>query len=140
MTCLDDARFTSNLLSFCIQPDEGIHLRFETKVPDTVQESRSVVMDFHYQEYYGSQGLPEAYERLLVDALKGDASLFSRADEIELAWRLIDPLILIQPAEGDRVLESYPRGEWGPPAADALLSRDGRSWHFGCAEHGPVSS
>jgi glucose-6-phosphate 1-dehydrogenase len=127
--------FSSNLLSFCIQPDEGIHLKFETKKPDTVQESRSVEMDFHYQEYYGSQGLPEAYERLLLDALKGDASLFSRADEIELAWRLIDPLVSSSEGAAGPTLESYPTGSWGPPGADALLSREGRSWHFGCSDH-----
>jgi glucose-6-phosphate 1-dehydrogenase len=97
-------------------------------------------MDFHYQEYYGSQGLPEAYERLLVDALKGDASLFSRADEIELAWKLIDPLNSNSPTAGGPTLEIYPRGGWGPPAADALLRRDGRNWHLGCIDHAQNTS
>ena len=125
--------FTPNFLSICIQPDEGIQLRFETKVPDTVAESRSVNMSHSYREAFPGIALPDAYERLLLDALKGDAALFTRNDGIEKAWRLVDPII-----EGWRVspqvssLETYPRGSWGPEAADALLARGGHAWRMGC--------
>ena len=124
--------FTPNILSLCIQPDEGMHLKFEIKVPDSVQESRSVDMDFHYRDAFSETALPEAYERLLLDALKGDASLFARSDGIELAWKLIDPFI-----QDDSLLEAnklavYEPGSWGPASADDLLTRDGRVWRLGC--------
>ncbi|MCJ7825554.1 MAG: glucose-6-phosphate dehydrogenase, partial [Anaerolineales bacterium] len=124
--------FTPNILSLCIQPDEGMHLKFEIKVPDSVQESRSVDMDFHYRDAFSETALPEAYERLLLDALKGDASLFARSDGIELAWKLIDPVI-----QGDSSLEAnemtvYEPGSWGPAGADDLLTHDGRVWRLGC--------
>ncbi|MRR10646.1 glucose-6-phosphate dehydrogenase, partial [bacterium] len=85
--------FTPNILSLCIQPDEGIHLRFEAKLPDSDQEMRSVDMDFHYRSSFDG-ALPEAYERLLLEALEGDASLFTRSDAIDAAWRLLDPVLL----------------------------------------------
>ena len=84
---------TPNMLVLYLQPDEGVHLRFEAKVPDTIAETRSVDMEFHYAEAFGPTAIPEAYERLLLDALQGDASLFTRADEVETAWSLIDPVI-----------------------------------------------
>ena len=77
---------TPNMLVLYLQPDEGVHLRFEAKAPDTVAETRSVDMEFHYAEAFGPTAIPEAYERLLLDALQGDASLFTRADEVETAW------------------------------------------------------
>ena len=124
--------FTPNILAISIQPDEGVHLRFETKVPDTYQESRSVEMEFHYSETFGRGALPEAYERLLLDALKGDASLFSRSDEIELAWKLIDPVIQSRGSPQAPPLTSYEPGSWGPVEADQLLAREGRVWRIGC--------
>lgn len=129
-----DYNFTPNYLSLCIQPDEGIHLKFEAKVPDSTLETRSVNMDFHYHTSFGSIELPEAYERLLLDAIKGDAALFARSDEIETAWRLIDPVIQ-ESERPDSPVTSYTPGEWGPDEADRLLHRDGRSWHMGCSEH-----
>jgi len=131
-----DYNFTPNILSLCIQPDEGIHLKFEAKVPDSAQETRSVDMDFHYRESFGGDALPEAYERLLIDAMRGDASLFARSDEIELAWKLIDPIIA-----GDTLLEApplsdYQPGSWGPQEADELLNRDDNTWRMGCLMHG----
>lgn len=125
--------FTPNFLSICIQPDEGIQLRFETKVPDTVAESRSVNMSHSYHEAFPDIALPDAYERLLLDALKGDAALFARNDGIENAWRLMDPIIQGWDAS-PRVspLETYPRGSWGPEAADALLAKGGHAWRMGC--------
>ncbi|MFN2230780.1 MAG: glucose-6-phosphate dehydrogenase, partial [Anaerolineae bacterium] len=86
-------RMAPNILSLCLQPDEGIHLQFEAKVPGAGMKTRSVDMDFHYDDDFAAESLPEAYERLLLDAIQGDASLFARADEIELAWGLIDPII-----------------------------------------------
>lgn len=82
-----------NILVLYLQPDEGVHLRFEAKAPDTVAESRSVDMEFHYAEAFGRTAIPESYERLLLDALQGDASLFTRADEVDSAWSLIDPIL-----------------------------------------------
>jgi len=125
--------FTPNYLSICIQPDEGIQLRFETKVPDTAAESKSVNMSHWYREAFPDISLPDAYERLLLDALKGDASLFARNDGIEAAWRLIDPILrgwdqLPQSAP----LYTYSKNSWGPEAADNLITRDGHKWRMSC--------
>jgi len=121
-----------NLLSLCIQPDEGIHLKIETKVPDTIQETRSVEMEFHYRTSFGENAIPEAYERLLLDAINGDASLFARNDEIEFAWQLIDPLTQSTKRTQNQVIEIYPRGSWGPQNATTLLQRDGKTWRHFC--------
>lgn len=122
-----------NAIDICIQPDEGIHLRFEAKVPDMQAKTRSVDMEFHYADEFGPGSIPDAYERLLLDALKGDASLFTRADTIELAWALIDRFT--EGWQGDKApqLAQYERGSWGPEAADQLLAEDGREWTLGCA-------
>jgi glucose-6-phosphate 1-dehydrogenase len=121
--------FTPNMLTIGIQPDEGVHLRFETKVPDTVAESRSVNMDFSYRGAFPEVALPDAYERLLLDALKGDASLFSRNDSIEQAWRLVDPILFgWRQAPELSPLRTYAPGTWGPSAADELLAREDHVW------------
>jgi glucose-6-phosphate 1-dehydrogenase len=137
-----DYTFTPNLLTLCIQPDEGIHLKFETKVPGSPQETSSVDMEFHYSSSFGYGALPDAYERLLLDALKGDASLFTRSDEIELAWGLVDPIIQLceGQAPGAPELTAYEPGSWGPPEADGLPKRDGRVWRVGCSDHEPGQS
>ncbi len=116
-----------NHLSLCIQPDEAIHLNFATKIPGAGMRVEPVDMKFHYGRHFGETALPEAYERLLLDALQGDASLFIRADEIELAWGLIDPL-----TEARRPT-LYPVGSWGPPEAEALIAPEQSAWHTGCA-------
>lgn len=123
-----DADFTPNILSMRIQPDEGIHLRFEAKVPDSNQDMRSVDMDFNYTSSFTGTLLPEAYERLLLEALAGDASLFTRSDAIELSWSLIDPVIQGWEAQDTPELVIYRPGSWGPRAADELLARDGNKW------------
>jgi glucose-6-phosphate 1-dehydrogenase len=123
-----------NILSICIQPDEGIHLSFDAKVPDSSREIRAVDMNFHYRTSFEGV-LPDAYERLLLDALKGDASLFTRSDSIEVCWRLVDPVIQGWERRNTLPLLSYPRGGWGPPAAGELIARDGRAWHRMCLEH-----
>ncbi len=133
----DDGDFTANKLSICIQPDEGIHLQFEAKTPDSDQETRPVAMEFHYQTSFKGQSLPDAYERLLLDALEGDASLFTRRDGIENAWRLIDPVIEgFAAANTSHPIHTYPPDSWGPAAADKLLAQNNFHWETGC-DHDP---
>lgn len=127
--------FMPNLLALCIQPDEGIHLKFEAKVPGSIKETRSVDMEFHYRSSFGDGALPDAYERLLLDALSGDPSLFTRSDEIEMAWQLMDPVITCWDTTEFPPLATYPRGSWGPAEADAFLAREDRIWWRGCMEH-----
>ena len=129
----EDSAITPNILSLCIQPDEGIHLRFEAKVPDYEQAMRSVDMDFHYRSSFNGS-LPEAYERLLLEALAGDASLFTRSDSIEAAWSLLDPILQGWEVQAAAGLLFYPVGSWGPPEAEQLITRDGRNWRLGCVD------
>lgn len=124
-----------NILSLCIQPDEGIHLNFQTKTPGAGMMTRSVDMEFHYAQDFGDNVLPEAYERLLLDAMQGDASLFARADGIELAWSIIDPIISKWDRDKKKGLVFYKQGSWGPEEADKLLSKNRRSWLSDCANH-----
>ncbi len=128
------ADFMPNMLSLCIQPDEGIHLRFEAKTPDSDQDMRSVDMDFHYHSSFDGTLLPEAYERLLLEVLQGDASLFIRSDAIESAWKLIDPVLSGWERPDSPELVVYKPGSWGPRSADELLARSGRKWRFGCTD------
>lgn len=129
----DEKKFTPNILSLCIQPDEGIHLMFEAKVPDSEQDMQSVDMEFHYNDTF-SGVLPDAYQRLLLEALEGDASLFTRSDSIEAAWKLIDSIVDGWETANTPELSLYRRGSWGPTEAAALLTRDGRVWRLGCAD------
>ncbi len=129
----DESRFIPNILSLCIQPDEGIHLMFEAKVPDSDQDMRSVDMEFHYRDSF-SGVLPDAYERLLLEALRGDASLFTRSDGIEAAWKLVDSITSGWESSNTPELSLYRRGSWGPGEAQKLLERDGRTWRLGCSE------
>ena len=129
------ARIRNNYLAICVQPDEGMHLRFEAKVPDTIAELRSVDMEFHYDEDFEGIAIPAAYERLLLDALQGDASLFARRDGIELSWKIIDPITTGWKTPDAPRLQAYEPGSWGPEGADLLLGRDGRSWLRGCGQH-----
>src|SRR5881275_385943 len=109
-----------------IQPDEGITLRFGAKVPGQAFLVRSVSMDFFYGAAFLEE-TPDAYERLLLDALIGDATLFIRSDEVQQAWRIVDPLL--QAWEMDEVpVARYEAGTWGPEEADRLMEADGRRW------------
>jgi glucose-6-phosphate 1-dehydrogenase len=121
-----------NSLQICIQPDEGIHLTFNTKLPGSGMRTQTVDMDFRYDTDFGAD-LPEAYERLLLDTVQGDASLFARGDEIELSWRVVDP-ILQGWEQGLAPLAFYEPASWGPREADELLARDGSVWMAGCTE------
>jgi glucose-6-phosphate 1-dehydrogenase len=126
-------RLAPNILSLCLQPDEGIHLRFDAKEPGAGMRTHSVDMEFHYADDF--QGtLPEAYERLLLDAMQGDASLFARADEIELAWGIVDPILAGWEQPTAPPLAFYEPGSWGPVEADQFQAREGRAWNLGC-EH-----
>jgi glucose-6-phosphate 1-dehydrogenase len=127
----DESKFIPNILSLCIQPDEGIHLMFEAKVPDSDQDMQSVDMEFHYHDSFRGV-LPEAYERLLLEALHGDASLFTRSDGIEAAWKLVDSIVNGWEASNFPDMGLYRRGSWGPSEANYLLARDGRTWRLGC--------
>jgi glucose-6-phosphate 1-dehydrogenase len=129
-----DDCFMPNILSLCIQPDEGIHLKFEAKVPGSYQETRSVDMEFHYRSSFGDGTIPDAYERLLLDALNGDAALFTRSDEIEAAWRLIDPILSHWPETSNPPVFTYRPGSSGPAEADDFIALDGRFWRQEC-EH-----
>src|SRR5215813_2725861 len=118
----------ANVLVIRIQPDEGISLRIRAKMPGTSFQIEPVKMDFHYGTSFGKAS-PEAYERLLLDAMSGDATLFARRDEVEEAWAFID---IIENAWSQKKnapeLVFYPAGSWGPEAADDLLARDTRAW------------
>ena len=116
-----------NLLAIRIQPDEGIMLRFGAKIPGLGLDVRSVTMDFSYGSAF-SVDSPDAYETLILDALQGDASLFTRADEVEHAWAIVDPIIESWADADPPTFPNYEAGSWGPPEADALLARDGRQW------------
>ena len=129
-----DYSLTPNILSICIQPDEGIHLAFEAKVPGTDQETQSVDMEFHYSDTFQDTPMPDAYERLILDALEDDASLFARNDEIETAWKLFDPVIKHW-EDSDNSIHIYPKGSWGPSEADQLLKKEGHIWRLGCGNH-----
>jgi glucose-6-phosphate 1-dehydrogenase len=116
-----------NAITLRIQPEEGISLRFGAKVPTAGIRIRSVNMDFLYMSSFLLDA-PDAYERLIMDALLGDPTLFTRADEVETAWRLIDP-IEASWREGRPPLQTYAAGTWGPEAADKLIEGEDREWH-----------
>ena len=124
-----DADIPSNLLRLSLQPDEGIHLGFQTKSPDTdIGSMEATNLEFHYRSAFRDLSIPEDYERLLQDALLGDASLFIRNDHIEEAWKLVDPLIEAWTDRDASPLHVYSPGSWGPAEGDNLLAQDGRSW------------
>src|SRR4051812_21207773 len=116
-----------NVLVVRIQPDEGISLRMQAKIPGISLRIEPVKMDFHYGTSFGKPS-PEAYERLLLDAMSGDATLFARRDEVEEAWAFIDPIEEEWKSQGSKGLYFYSAGSWGPDEADELLARDGRAW------------
>jgi glucose-6-phosphate 1-dehydrogenase len=116
-----------NLLAIRIQPDEGIMLRFGAKLPGLGVDVRNVTMDFTYGSAF-SVDSPDAYETLILDAMLGDASLFTRADEVEEAWKIVDPILDEWAAGPPPPFPNYAAGAWGPDEAEDLLGRDGRRW------------
>ncbi len=126
------AKISANELSICIQPHEGIHFSFQAKVPDTPAEMRTVDMSFQYADSFEETRIPDAYERLLMDVLKGDASLFTRGDAIELAWGLVDKISDGWRLESAPPLLKYEPGSWGPLPAEQLINHDGYKWSPGC--------
>jgi glucose-6-phosphate 1-dehydrogenase len=116
-----------NVLALRIQPDEGLALRIGTKLPGPKVRIYPVKMDFRYGSTFGDQS-PEAYERLLLDVIVGDATLFMRDDAVEASWQWIQPILDAWAASGERWLPEYPAGTWGPVEADRLIDADGHVW------------
>jgi glucose-6-phosphate 1-dehydrogenase len=121
----DTAELGQNALVIRVQPDEGITMRFGSKVPGTTMEVRDVTMDFGYGHAF-TEASPEAYERLILDMLLGEPSLFPVNEEVELSWKLLDPVLNYWAGNGKP--DSYPAGSWGPESADKMLNRTGRQW------------
>ena len=121
----DTEELGQNALVMRIQPDEGVTLRFGAKVPGTAMEIRDVNMDFAYGGAF-SESSPEAYERLILDVLLGDPPLFPQLEEVELAWKILDPVMDYWSRLKN--VDTYASGTWGPESADKMLARDGRSW------------
>jgi glucose-6-phosphate 1-dehydrogenase len=116
-----------NALVIRVQPDEGVTIRFGSKVPGVGMQVRDVTMDFGYGHAF-TEASPEAYERLILDVLLGDPPLFPRHEEVELSWKILDPIEEFWAKKGKP--EQYLPGSWGPASADAMLKRDGRAWRI----------
>ncbi len=121
-----------NRLVIQVQPAEGIQMHFETKVPDSEMRTRTSTLDFSFQGTSGGKSLPDAYQRLLLDALNGDASLFARSDEVELAWSIIDPIIAAWKSPAAPPLHRYKKGLWGPDEAAVWMHQQHREWFDVC--------
>jgi glucose-6-phosphate 1-dehydrogenase len=121
------SRLDANSLTLRLQPNEGMTLRFNGKVPGGATELRPVRMNFSYDTEFGAY-TPEAYERLLLEAMAGDATLFIRRDEVEAAWAWVDPILEAWSLSKDAP-KPYTAGTWGPSSAVALIEREGRTWH-----------
>ena len=112
-----------------IQPDEGISLKMNCKVPGLSSPIQPVKMDFRYSSYFGSTP-PEAYERLICDCMSGDSTLFARADEVLASWRLFSPILEHWKNSNPSTFPNYPAGTWGPDVADQLIEKSGRKWRL----------
>jgi glucose-6-phosphate 1-dehydrogenase len=121
----------ANRLVIQIQPREGIQLHFQSKVPDAGMKRRLVDLDFTFRDRFAGD-IPDAYQRLLLDAMQGDASLFARSDEVEASWRLIDPIQSAWDEGAGPPLAFYESGDWGPPGAAEWMQRQGRQWFDLC--------
>lgn len=123
------AAHEQNLLVLRIQPDEGSALKINCKVPGSAQTIQPVKMDFRYGSYFGTSP-PEAYERLIIDCIQGDHTLFARNDEVFASWNLLTPLLEQWAQTPANDFPNYQAGSWGPAAADALLEKEGRKWRL----------
>ncbi|HUY93491.1 MAG TPA: glucose-6-phosphate dehydrogenase [Pirellulales bacterium] len=121
-------RLSPNKLVLQIQPEEGISLKFEAKVPGVGIQTRSVSMDFHYEDHFGGTPLT-GYETLLYGCMQGDPTLFLRADFVEAGWSIVQPILDVWSTLPARKFPNYAAGTWGPKGADDLLRQDGREWH-----------
>lgn len=122
-------KYDANVLVIRIQPDEGVSLRMNSKVPGTNSPIQPVKMDFRYGSYFGATP-PEAYERLLCDCILGDATLFAREDEALASWRHFTPILEHWHEVPPHDFPNYAAGTWGPDAADKLIESDGKQWRF----------
>ncbi len=122
---------TNNQLVIRIQPDEGILLKFGMKVPGAGFRTQQVPMDFHYSDLQDSK-IPEAYQRLLLDCMLGDATLYARGDAVDEAWQFVDPVLKYWREHPDHLLHGYPSGTWGPQVADDLIEGEGLTWRYPC--------
>jgi glucose-6-phosphate 1-dehydrogenase len=120
-----------NILVIRIQPDEGILLKFGMKVPGAGFEVKNVNMDFHYSDLQQTY-VPSAYERLLLDAIQGDATLYARGDAVEAAWQFVQPILDYWKNEPNAALYGYPAGTWGPDVADQLITEPEITWRYPC--------
>jgi glucose-6-phosphate 1-dehydrogenase len=121
-----------NRLVIQVQPAEGIQMHFETKVPDSGMKTRTSTLDFRFQQTTRGEAMPDAYQRLLLDSIHGDASLFARSDEVELAWGIIDPIIAAWQSPAAPQLFRYDTGFWGPPEASQWMQDQNREWFDVC--------
>ncbi|MCA9262542.1 MAG: glucose-6-phosphate dehydrogenase [Planctomycetales bacterium] len=121
----------SNRLVIQIQPNEGIQLHFQTKVPDQGMKLRLTDLDFRFDREY-KMAPPDAYQRLLLDAMNGDTSLFARSDEVDLAWGIIDPILAAWSGPAAPEMLEYPLGEWGPGGCNEWMAKQGRQWFDVC--------
>jgi len=122
---------TCNQLVIRIQPDEGILLKFGMKTPGAGFNVQTVNMDFHYSDL-SNQRIPEAYERLLLDCMLGDSTLYARSEEVMAAWRFLDPVIKAWHKDQSIPIHGYPAGTWGPDIADKLIEGEDFTWRYPC--------
>ncbi len=127
----ESGKLSSNQLIIRIQPDEGILFKFDMKEPGAGFNVKNVNMDFHYSDLANIR-IPSAYERLLQDVMLGDSTLFSRDDEVETAWKFLEPIQKAWVNNPDVKIFGYPAGTWGPEHADDLFEREGITWRFPC--------
>jgi glucose-6-phosphate 1-dehydrogenase len=119
----------ANVLVIRIQPDEGIAMKINCKVPGPSSPIQPVKMDFRYGSYFGGSP-PEAYERLIWECMMGDSTLFARADEVEQSWKILTPVLEYWAAHADQEFPNYPSGTWGPKEADKMLEKESKSWRI----------
>jgi glucose-6-phosphate 1-dehydrogenase len=125
----DGRKNDPNVLVLRIQPDEGIAMKINCKVPGPTSPIQPVKMDFRYSSYFG-QSPPEAYERLILDCIVGDSTLFARADEVEQSWKILTPVLQYWAKHPPKDFPNYEAGSWGPKKADEMIQKDNRSWRI----------
>ncbi|MBN2519256.1 MAG: glucose-6-phosphate dehydrogenase, partial [Bacteroidales bacterium] len=130
--CMDQSITQNpNQLILRIQPDEGILLKFGMKVPGAGFRVQTVNMDFHYKDLANIR-LPSAYERLLLDCMQGDSTLYARGDAVEETWKFITPIINIWEKSNENIISGYPAGSWGPKISDELIEGKDITWRYPC--------